>query len=973
MEFQKDQELLEADKLLKSYGKFIRNFNRIIFEDSTTEQDVEIGNSEKVLHLSIDGDKNENIDSIDLLQSSENTVLSKVLMVLLHLRHETTKLHKASEEIIQNLMVTQFEIDRNDKENDSSMSDEERLQKNVEIFSFALEDLLNMKLLIQNMIFVIINLINQLSALFSSEKSFFCASQTSYFPSALDDIAKLLQSLMIFEDIIRNSDFINYLEIYGEMLTNAQQNIESEMFKSLLSTLHELHLLLDGSSILHLCLDNLTVAKNKMGPKSLRKFENFYLAYMKNLTNSLNAFDGSSEKPEDVHPVMKINIMTILYQAIFENSDIKNVLRNTMEVNSKFPAIVVCNHVWNGSEILQEFIPAMQKSVDIPKQQQQFLTAKINHLEKESAINWASLTSQWILQIHKESKLDNDRINDRSLKLRSEIWYRGFILAAQMSQTIQTIILTHVKLGKVMSMNLLLTIFKLFGYISAIRNTIGNSSDFNVTTVVFVLQYLQFHTLKIVGTCLEKTMIESSKDKKFDLISSLRLIEKLLYGTVSVDRINLIYYILDLTEPAKCFGTETFQRLRKYLNHMSLICQLNGNLNICCESSFLFWQKSLLVAYMKSMLDCSLDLQNMFTIFKTIDSFKVSAENSEAMKEFGSTIEKKLQHSVIGKLCNSIEINLRLDHHSHIQVEKFNPFNNFNNVVIEDYRTFLKTNPFILNNHVLSLQENIEHYLSKTVYDLTTVSFGEKDWKTYEEIKLLADWKYSVKIVDDHLSTQTLDHGVDVIEIMKNIHIFVTKYNYNLNNQIFVEVSNSSQHLNTISIKNIANSLKTHGNGIINTAVNYVYQFLRKKFTTFSQFLFDEKVKSRLIKEIKHFKDCAGEPYNFDRAMQLNREMKKLGTNNKGENCFDLFRKLISHIGNSLGYIRMLRSGMNHVSSQACVHLPSLEDELEVLKEHQRNNMKDTYQGSLDNLQHEITYLNSNYDDGELFFRVCNL
>lgn len=974
MDFVKDQEQIEADKLLKSYGKFIRTFSKSIQDklqlDSTTNENLlDFDISEKVIHLSVDGD-NENISSIDLLQSSENKVLSKILMVLLHLRHETKKLHGAAREIIDNLMLTQYEIDQNDKETDSSqVSDEQRLQKNVERFSFALEDLLNMKFLIHNMIFVTINLINQLSAIFSSEKSYFCVSLSSFFPSTLDDVAMLLQSLMIFDSIIRNSDFKSYLEIYGEIMTNAQHQIESEMFRSLLGTLHELHLLLDGN-FLRLCLDNLSVAKIKISIKSQKRFELFYSNYVKNVIASLCTLEGNSETPCDVHPIVKINVMTILYPKLFETFDMKNLLRNTMEINSKYPAIVIGNHLWNGGEILQEFIPSLQKSLnEVPKLQQQFLTSRINQLERESAVNWATLTSQWILQMHKESKL-NDQINDRSLKLRSEIFYQGFVLAAQMSQAIQTIILTHVQLGKVLSINLLLTIFKLFGFINSIKSTIENSSEFTVSTVTFVLQYLQFHTLKIVGSCIDKVTVEGSKDKKFDLISSLRLIQNLLFGTVSIDRINLIYYILDLTEPTKCFGNETFQRLKRFLDHMSMICQLHAKMEGVCESSFIFWQQNLLLAYMKSMMDCSLDLPNMFNLFKTIECFNARSEHNEALEDFGTNVENKLQHSVIGKLCNSIEINLRLDHHSHIQVEKFNPFNNSNNVVIEDHRNFLNTKHFILNSRVLSLPENIEHYLSRTVYDLTTVSFGEKDWKTYEEIKLLAGWKYNVNIVDDHLSTQTLDHGIDVIEIMKNIHIFVTKYNYNLNNQIFVEISNSSQHLNSISIRNIANSLKTHGNGIINTAVNYVYQFLKKKFVTFSQFLFDEKVKSRLIREIKHFKDSAGEPYNFDRAIQLNREMKKLGTNNKGENCFDLFRKLISHIGNSLGFIRMLRSSMNHVSSQACVHLPSLEDELEVLKEHEKNYNKEASLGALKNLRDEILYLNSNFEDGELFFKV---
>ena len=34
----------------------------------------------------------------------------------------------------------------------------------------------------------------------------------------------------------------------------------------------------------------------------------------------------------------------------------------------------------------------------------------------------------------------------------------------------------------------------------------------------------------------------------------------------------------------------------------------------------------------------------------------------------------------------------------------------------------------------------------------------------------------------------------------------------------------------------------------MNTTVNFTYQFLRKKFFIFSQFLYDEHIKARLIK-----------------------------------------------------------------------------------------------------------------------------
>ena len=155
--------------------------------------------------------------------------------------------------------------------------------------------------------------------------------------------------------------------------------------------------------------------------------------------------------------------------------------------------------------------------------------------------------------------------------------------------------------------------------------------------------------------------------------------------------------------------------------------------------------------------------------------------------------------------------------------------------------------------------------------------------------------------------------GLDVLEIMRNIHVFVSRYLYNLNNQvrlcwpnspqhstvvsalcaeikafqqIFIEKASNNKHLNTINIRHIANSIRTHGTGIMNTTVslrethiamstssirhgcvkgfttlllfrqvNFTYQFLRKKFYIFSQFMYDEHIKSRLIKDIRFFRE----------------------------------------------------------------------------------------------------------------------
>jgi len=46
---------------------------------------------------------------------------------------------------------------------------------------------------------------------------------------------------------------------------------------------------------------------------------------------------------------------------------------------------------------------------------------------------------------------------------------------------------------------------------------------------------------------------------------------------------------------------------------------------------------------------------------------------------------------------------------------------------------------------------------------------------------------------------------VDALEIMRNIHVFVTRYNYNLNNQIFVERNSNNKVYNHTGGKSPSN------------------------------------------------------------------------------------------------------------------------------------------------------------------------
>lgn len=61
--------------------------------------------------------------------------------------------------------------------------------------------------------------------------------------------------------------------------------------------------------------------------------------------------------------------------------------------------------------------------------------------------------------------------------------------------------------------------------------------------------------------------------------------------------------------------------------------------------------------------------------------------------------------------------------------------------------------------------------------------------QTYGEMRQLAEQKYGLELDDIHLPCQTLEQGVDVLDIMRNIHNFVASYTYNLNTQVIPSLS----------------------------------------------------------------------------------------------------------------------------------------------------------------------------------------
>uniref|UniRef100_A0A8B9JC50 WASH complex subunit 4 n=1 Tax=Astyanax mexicanus TaxID=7994 RepID=A0A8B9JC50_ASTMX len=329
-------------------------------------------------------------------------------------------------------------------------------------------------------------------------------------------------------------------------------------------------------------------------------------------------------------------------------------------------------------------------------------------------------------------------------------------------------------------------------------------------------------------------------------------------------------------------------------------------------------------------------------------------------------VASRLVH-LLDKLCKEIEKDLRLSVHTHLKLDDRNPFK----VGMKDLAHLFSLKPIRFFNRFIDIKAYVTHYLDKTFYNLTTVALH--DWATYSEMRNLATQRYGLVMTEAHLPSQTLEQGLDVLEIMRNIHVFVSRYLYNLNNQIFIERTSNNKHLNTINIRHIANSIRTHGTGIMNTTVNFTYQFLQKKFYIFSQFMYDEHIKSRLIKDIRFFretKDQSDQKYPFERAEKFNRGIRKLGITPDGQSYLDQFRQLISQIGNAMGYVRMIRSGGLHCCSSAIRFVPDLEDIVNFEELVKEESLSDETQKAASVLDSVLSDLTTNSAEGTEYFKM---
>ncbi|XP_058950258.2 WASH complex subunit 4 [Pocillopora verrucosa] len=906
---------------------------------------------------------------------TENKVFNKVIMVFASLCREMDQLkHEATTKFFTPLLL--YEEAGADKEQVQEGDNQVRLGRMLPL----LQDISSF---VTRAYEVVKNVIQQLASLHSKEGPKVMDVTGVHFTTVFEHLAGLLGVLITLDEIMDASHTLKeHWKQYRRMLKSVHNNtalfgIEEAKLRRLEKLLMSLEgQLLDGV-ILQNCIEQpfdgqfVRVARNN-------EFGEEFLFNIKVIFQSLDTRMNEPHEVDQRHKIVGLLGLFILQHQIYKGID-RRFFSKFWDIHKKVPAVhLVGDIMFFPNEFLLRRIPHLNKIVDKKQRQavesskEQYLTNCNQNLVRDAQL-YQMQVSSWM--VHMESSLNKGGTLVDDLNTRCVLFIKGVLIAHTVSHLVRTIMNLHLVLSKPLTKSCVMALCRLTELLKAIEHTFHRRSMLIAESVNHMIQHLTFMALACIDTAKKRIAADKKyTDKRLDVLAALVLVQNALNGPATKERRLIAMLGLHVGVQMKSFRDDEMASLTSVMKRINLVSDLRSRVKKACDCGFLHWHRVVFPTYLTDLYDSATDVHRIHYMISALGDCvpvlqRVKHEPSPQVmlelfeKEIGDTLHENL----LQPLCRDIETDLRLHIHQHLQLDDRNPFK----VGMRDLSQFLKMRPIRFFHQFINIKQHVTHYLDATFYNLTTVALH--DWRTYGEMRNQAKQKYGLEMTEAHLPSQTLEQGLDVLEIMRNIHVFVSRYLYNLNNQIFVELASNNKHLNTINIRHIANSIRTHGSGIMNTTVNFTYQFLRKKFFIFSQFLYDEHIKARLIKDIRFFKETkeqSDQKYPFERAEKFNKGIRKLGLTPEGQTYLDQFRTLISQIGNAMGYVRMIRSGGLHCCSNAIRFVPDLEDIVSFEELVKEENLSEESQQASKNLDAAINDLAKNFAGATEYFKL---
>ena len=623
-----------------------------------------------------------------------------------------------------------------------------------------LSDLLDLSVFINRMSAVIHLTTQQLASLSG-------AVHEIYLPVLLEDFIDLFVILVTLDEIIDAQPAIldqwkKYRIHVRSMMHNPSQfdvtKTKLETFDHLLKDLQEK--LLRKNMFLKTIEHVMDVNKGAVMSEQI-------ISYLKNIITDVES------KSNDCAALNKnwirVNVGVAVVIKLFGACD-KKLIKRVLETNKKFYAVtLVGNVMWVPSKFLSNVVPKETGNAINSQIGEKILQARTQRLSV-TVNNLIQRGTTWCVEMQSILTRTNLQVSDIGQKrtLLTDL----LTLLSQMRETVAFVTNLHALLSKPMSRGTVQLICRLVELQKSLQTTFYALGPVVVQLQAQVLQYLAYYVLVMLETA-RKALVQRDKSysrERLDALSLIGLSMRLISGSASADRRLIVRCALACaTQLTDTFREEEIVKLRFLLDSYDAVAELYELVDEHSDYSLLLHHQNMLPAYLSSVVDSNTGVYHITHLFAAFNSAMSEQEFAELKVNRIAELRESLVKSVLKPACHEIEISLRLHVHAHLKLDSTNPFN----IGAKDGSRVVRVPPLPLAETMVCTKRFVEHYLDDMFYNLTTVALH--DWRTYRTMHALASYKMGLDTVQDHLPTQTLEQGLDALEIMRNIHVFVSR------------------------------------------------------------------------------------------------------------------------------------------------------------------------------------------------------
>ena len=806
---------------------------------------------------------------------------------------------------------------------------------------------------ILSLLTISINLMNQLLSLYTSEphnKEYYSKEFRHYtFDLPFEYLGKILSFFLAIDTVILGNDFIKvdwdkYRTMFHRCKNNSSEfNMNDEQKKKLDKFIKRINAsVFEGSCYrqsVNMILDK-AGETTPSGAGIIKAPQNknfvFHLSdYLKrNIGKIFSDLGTFSESYESTQLFQYLSLFGFYLKLIGQKYD-KNLIKAVWTVQKKITTI---NLVGISTFRINNFLLSFPEFKGVQFDPQDPVKNEIQNLtnfEKQLPIlinNLRLNTMTWISRFdsdtfHYKTIIPNEK-NKQVLAIidktnqRYKFIMSGLSLANYLRKTVSNIFEVHLNNGLNITPELIGYLTSGIELIKVVESEFYKilpkiAQNLNVMNRA-LLNPIQEILSKIQESILKKLKEKSPHSALFkDQLSACKILYNCCIAVPSPARLAIIKMCVNTLRARDSMDVKNADIINNNIYKLEILNNLSREIKRSCDCSFLYLYQDIIPTSLKSIYkNDPVSLYYYAMALNDIDKplmyIKYKENNGfDMIKILRKNIITLFEKHFLNVLSKDIEDDLRKQIHN-VFIEGLNP-PAFSEVNLNDY---LKIKKFKLFDCVMDIKRYVEEHMNMIFYKMTTLNLN--DWQTYQQMRVLAKHKYGLNLHEIFLPSQNLAKGKDILDIIRNLRKFTQKFTHNLHNQIFIEIAQDSNYVNVIGVKQILNSLYTHGTGIVNSVLNKAFGYISKTIYPLLDILLDEYVLSYLKEERTYWNENKSKiNYNYplDRAINLRSKILTLDENKKVNQIIKAIQ-FITQIGNVVALARCIRTALMDYNSQ---------------------------------------------------------